>query len=399
MKLIRLIFFISVCICSLGRLYAQSYLEFVENKGQWDNNISFKANLSCGAFVLKPDGGYRVTQHNPADMKAIADYYHGDSNQGNESTPGPDKPGTLAVAQNKSSVGITETSLTLHSHAYEVKFLNANPHPQIVPDKPLNSYNNYFIGNDSTKWASRCKVYQAVTYKNVYPNIDIRYYTNNGQLKYDIIVNPGGNPENISMYYDGVDGLKLKESALLIKTSITEIKELLPYSYVLLQAGRKEVSCNYELKGNIVRFRLENKKEFNSTLVIDPSPVFITFSGSKIDNWGYTATYDGAGNFYGGGIVFGAGFPTTNGVYQQNFQGGTTTTGEQEPFDIGIIKLDPLGKTRIYATYLGGKFGNEQPHSLVCDADGNLIIAGRTTSPDYPSTSNSSKAGSGWNIV
>jgi len=399
MKLIRLIFFISVCICSLSRLYAQSYLEFVENKGQWDNNISFKANLSCGAFVLKPDGGYRVTQHNPAEMKAIADYYHGDSNQGNETTAGPDKPGTLAVAQNKSFVGITETSLTLHSHAYEVKFLNANPHPQIVPDKPLNSYNNYFIGNDSTKWASRCKVYQAVTYKNVNPDIDIRYYTNNGQLKYDIIVNPGGNPENISMYYDGVDGLKLKEGALLIKTSIAEIKELLPYSYVLMQAGRKEVSCNYELKGNIVRFRLENKKDFNSTLVIDPSPVFITFSGSKIDNWGYTATYDGAGNFYGGGIVFGAGFPTTNGVYQQNFQGGTTTTGEQEPFDIGIIKLDPLGKTRIYATYLGGKFGNEQPHSLVCDADGNLIIAGRTTSPDYPSTSNSSKAGSGWNIV
>ncbi len=400
MKLIRLIFFVLVCSVFSGKLCAQSYLEFTENKGQWDQNISYKANLSSGAFVLKPDGGYRVVQHNTADMKALADYYHGDSNSRTDSNSGPVKSTMSTDIKVKSPVPSSGGNiLTLHSHAYEVKFLNANPHPQIVPDKALNTYNNYFIDNDPKKWASNCKVYQGVTYKNVYPNIDVRYYTANGQLKYDLIVNPGGNPENISLYYDGVDGLRLKDGALMIKTSVTEIKELLPYSYVLMAAGRKEVSCNYELKGNIVRFRLENKKELNSTLVIDPTPVFITFTGSKVDNWGYTATYDASGNFYGGGIVFGAGFPTNNGAYQQNFQGGSSTTGEQAPFDIGIIKLDPLGKTRVYATYLGGSNGNEQPHSLICDGDGNLIIAGRTTSSNYPSTSSSTKAGAGWNIV
>ena len=399
MKLMRLIFFVLVCGVFSGKLSAQSYLEFIENKGQWDQYISYKANLSSGEFVLKPDGGYRVAQHNPAELKAIQEYYHGDSNAGTDNNTGPVKSSFSTDIKVKSPETSSDGSLTLHSHAYEVKFLNANPHPQIVPDKALNTHNNYFIGNDPTKWASGCKVYQAVTYKNVYPNIDVRYYTANGQLKYDLIVNPGGNPENISLYYDGVDGLRLKDGALMIKTSVTEIKELLPYSYVLLAAGRKDVSCNYEVKGNIVRFRLDNKKALNSTLVIDPTPVFITFSGSKVDNWGYTATYDAAGNFYGGGIVFGAGFPTNNGAYQQTFQGGSTTTGEQAPFDIGIIKLDPLGKTRVYATYLGGKLGNEQPHSLICDGAGNLVIAGRTTSTDYPSTSSSTSAGAGWNIV
>lgn len=391
-KLIIFTFFLSL---SFAKLTAQSYLEFVENKGQWDNNISFKSNLSAGAFILKSNGSYRVILHNQSDLRTITNYYHGSINSTSKNT------GTTSSISKSildpSSSETNKTTLQLRSHAYEVKFLHANPHPQIIPDKPLITYENYFIGNDSTKWKVGCKVFQAVTYKNVYPNIDVRYYTNNGQLKYDIIVNSGGNPENISLYYDGVDGLKLKEGSLQIKTSINEIKELLPFSYELLQANKKEVACKYEVKGNIVRFKLENKKETNSILVIDPSPIFITFSGSKADNWGYTATYDAAGNFYGGGIVFAAGFPTNNGAYQQTFAGGGNT-GEGNPFDIGIIKLDPTGAKRIYATYLGGSRGNEQPHSLVCDANGNLIIAGRTTSSDYPST-NGNTFGGGWDII
>ncbi len=39
----------------------------------------------------------------------------------------------------------------------------------------------------------------------------------------------------------------------------------------------------------------------------------------------------------------------------------------------------------MYATYIGGS-GNEQPHSLVTDGAGNLIVAGRTNSANYPTT-------------
>ena len=47
------------------------------------------------------------------------------------------------------------------------------------------------------------------------------------------------------------------------------------------------------------------------------------------------------------------------------------------------MKFSSNGSKRLYATYIGGK-GDEQPHSLVADAFGNLVIAGRTSSPDYP---------------
>jgi hypothetical protein len=54
-------------------------------------------------------------------------------------------------------------------------------------------------------------------------------------------------------------------------------------------------------------------------------------------------------------------------------------------FDIGIMKLSPDGSQRIYATYIGGS-GNEMPQSLIVDPQGQLVIAGRTDSPNYPTT-------------
>ena len=38
-------------------------------------------------------------------------------------------------------------------------------------------------------------IFQGVTYKNIYPGIDLRYYTDNGNLKYDLIIHPGADPE------------------------------------------------------------------------------------------------------------------------------------------------------------------------------------------------------------
>lgn len=396
MKVIRFIVCILLVQFSLAQLSAQSYLEFVENKGQWDKSISYKGQMVNGSFVLKPDGGYRVIMYNAKELSAIGKLIHGGYDGSGDSSTALLKTASISASTNNASS--SNKKLTLHGHAYEVKFLNANPNPAAVPDKVLSTYNNYFIGNDKSKWASNCKIYQAITYKNVYPDIDVRYYTSNeGQLKYDLIVNPGGDVSKIALYFDGADALKIKEGALSVKTSVDEIKEMPPVSYVVADEGKQNIDCKYELKGNILRFNLQNYNT-SKTLVIDPTLVFSTFSGSYADNWGYTATYDGAGNFYLGGIVFGTGYQTSNGAFQTTYQGGTVYAGESG-FDMGIFKFDAKGVNRLYATYIGGKSGNDQPHSLIVDPSGNLIIAGRSTSADYPSTLPNPGNGGGWDIV
>ncbi len=263
---------------------------------------------------------------------------------------------------------------TLRSHAYSLDFEGSNPNPLIIPEKAQSTYNNYFIGDDPSKWQSNCKIYQAITYKDVYPGIDIRYYSDAGWVKYEFIVNPGADPSKIVMKFNGVDKLGISKSELVINTSVGEVRELSPYTYQVEDNTRKKLTCKYVVEGNLVKFKL-GKYSSQTPLVIDPTLIFASLSGSTGDNWGYTATYGRDGSLYGGGIVFSSGFPTSPGAFQQSYSGGE--------FDIGIIKLNSSGTSSIYATYIGGN-QKEQPHSMFEDAQGNLVIAGRTNSPNYP---------------
>ena len=133
-----------------------------------------------------------------------------------------------------------------------------------------------------------------------------------------------------------------------------------------------------------------NPKE---TLVIDPSIIFSTFTGSTTDNWGYTATPGPDGSFYAGGISFGTGYKVSPGAFQTTFSGGSDIE-QIGGYDIAIFKFSPNGSNRLYATYLGGN-GLEQPHSMVVDNAGNLIVAGRTTSTDYPTRAFAGNPGPG----
>jgi gliding motility-associated-like protein len=355
------------------------YLEFVENKGQWAETISYQSNFSTGSIALKKDGAYRIMLHNAEDLEAMHEFHH------------PSHTPSTSPFQKKSN----NVFKGLRSHVYEVTFIGANKNPDVIPDKRINTYNNYYLGNDSSKWTNDCKIFQAVTYKNIYPNIDVRYYTTNGVLKYDFIVKKGGNPANIILQYDGVEGLKVKQNELIIKTSVAIQKDLAPYTFQPSNEGKKEIDCRYNVIGNLVSFKVSNY-DVSSPLIIDPTMIFASLSGSSADNWGFTATYDEQGNFYGGGIVFSPGnFPVTNG---STFQGGSNDDEEGGSYDISIIKLNALGNQRLYATYIGGS-GNDQPHSLVTNANGDLYISGRTVSSNYPRTFPVSGVGGARDII
>jgi gliding motility-associated-like protein len=349
--------------CLIGiTTFAQNNIEFVENKGQWDPHVKFMGQLSNGAFFVEQNG-YTVIQHNSEDWEKVHQATHNKVVNGKR---------------------LQDVDITVHSHAYKVNFIGSNPKAQIIADKPLYTFNNYIIGNDPSKWVFNANIYQAITVKDVYPNVDVHYYSDKGMMKYDIIVHPGGDVSKIAMKYDGANQMKLKNKDLIIGTSVGDLKELSPYTYQYDEKGKAEVSTKYSLKNNIVRFDVKNYDP-SSTLIIDPNLVFCSFSGSTVDNWGFTATYGPDGSMYGGGIVMGTGWPVSPGAFQTSFGGGSGSGCFTGNIDIGIIKLSPDGTKRIYATYIGG--GEQDiPQSLIVDSQGNLIVAGRTTSKDYPGT-------------
>lgn len=372
---------------------------YKENKGQWDPAVLFKAELG-GSTVYLRKTSILYQLFNKNDMDAIIEAIHGHGH-----SAGGDPPIIFDPSGNgKASVNVADIAksypkndkigsfdnLKLRSHSYEVNFIGANPDVFVKGDKAEKGVSNYLIGNNPSKWGTDVQSFQAVTYEGLYPNIDLLMYSGSGQVKYDLIVKPGGDVNQIRLEYKGAEKVELIKGQLNITTSVGKSYELEPYAYQYINNQRVKVKAKYELKGNQVTYKVSGKYDPNYPLILDPSVIFSTLTGSTASNWGYTATYDNQGNLYGAGIIFGGGrYPVSPGAISSGLNGGE--------FDIAVTKFYGNGSNIFYSTYLGGS-GVEQPHSLFVDAQGNLVISGRTTSGDYPTTNGSTLAG-GYDMV
>ncbi len=336
--------------------------EYIENKGQWQENVLYKLNLNNGALFLEKN----CITYNFIDPEGL---HYSTAHHGAET-------GT--------------NSFMKAAHAYKVYFRGANKEPEVFAQNPSDDYVNYYIGKDQSKWASYVKKYSKINYKDLYPSIDLEYYSSDFGIKYDFVVHPGGDITNIDLEYSGADMLFVENGNLVISTTVNVLREQKPYAYQIIGDDTVEVACNYSLKKNRLGFEFPQSYDNSKDLIIDPSLVFSTYTGSTGDNWGFTATWDYEDNVYSGGIVFAVGYPTTVGAYQVSFAGGTApipgSTYYADGCDVGIIKYNPTGTQRLFATYLGGEEGQEMPHSLVVNELNELVIMGTTGSPDFPVT-------------
>jgi gliding motility-associated-like protein len=334
---------------------AQAAFEFVENKGQWDGPFNFKSTTGYSDIYLKPNGITYVLK-DAQNRNNIDEYRHGH----------------------------TTVDPVLKFHAYELNFLGANKNAKLEGSKPQKMYYNYFLGNDASKWATGLHPYLTINYQQLYDGVNAKFYNDGSTLKYDLMVAPHADANKIVMQYIGVDKISIDKNKLIVKTSLGENQELEPYAYQYINGDKKEVDCKYVLEGNKVSFKLGKNYNEAYELIIDPTLIFCTFTGSGSDNWGYTATPGINGEFYAGGIVSGTGYPATTGAFQTTYGGGSVTAGNGFQCDIAITKFNATGSNAIYATYLGGS-SNEEPYSIIEDnATGQLIILGRTYSNNYP---------------
>jgi gliding motility-associated-like protein len=369
LSIIHLVFFlIAFAFASEGQSYYS--LDFVENKGQWDGNFKYRAEVGNGAFFIDSKG-YTVLQHHQDDFKKLYEKLHGHSSgESHANDPKHENPHREF------------DQLALRSHALKVVFVGGANNAKANPEKQREGYDNYFIGNDRSKWQSEVRSFSVLRFSEIYPGVDVKYYTENGQLKYDFILKPGADISQIRLKYDGAEKMSIaKNGDLLVKTSVGEVKELVPYAYQVVNGFKKEVKCEYVINAQQVSFKTKGYDK-NAELVIDPTLIFSTYTGSRSGNWGFTATPGADGSFFAGGIVFnGGGYPVTPGAFQSSFQGGGPNLG----VDIGITRFNQNGTARIYSTYLGGS-ADEFPHSLIADGAGNLVVLGRTTSTNFPTT-------------
>jgi hypothetical protein len=332
-------------------------LQFVENQGQWEPQVLYKADVSGGVMFLEKDGITFAFRDQEAVDKLLRFKYMA--------------PDLRRLSEAPSDI--------INCHSYRMQFTGTSDQVKVSASDPAKEYVNFYIGNDPKKWASGVKKYSGVNYDGIYPNIDLNIYENNYLLKYDFVVHPGGNPQDIGMEYTGQEEISLQENNLIIRTSINKVIEVKPYAYQMVGGEKVRIECSFKLRGHHVSYLINGKYDPKLELVIDPILIFSSYSGSTSDNWGYTATYDSQGFLYAGGNVFGMGYPTTPGAYQVVYGGNSC--------DIAISKYDVTGTFLVYSTYLGGS-STEVANSLIVDAYDQLFVLGTTSSSNYPVTAN-----------
>lgn len=331
------LFLMTISWSSLGGSYRPASILFIENKGQWNPEVRYVAEISQGKVLVMDDRLVYVLH----DQKK---HYHHTS-----SHPSEPEPEVLTVKIE----GMNKTATLSGKEASETKY-------------------NYYYGK---KKGEHCRGYALLQFKNIYEGVDLLLYSYSGHLKYDLLVSQQADLCDVRFNYQGGNAVYLEDGCSFVDMDRITLMEDRPLAYQIEADGtQKFVRCNYSLREGSLGFELDHDFNPDLELVIDPELIFSTFSGSASDNFGYTACFDEEGSLYSGGIVFGGDFPATTGA---TFGGGST--------DIAILKYDSSGAQLDYATFIGGS-SEESPHSLVVNNAGELIIMGTTGSLDFPTS-------------
>ncbi len=329
--------------------YGQLPLAFIPNQGQVDQPVAYYVQSGGASLRFTPDG---VTMEMPGAKLPTPRHEFLVSRNG-----APNQPRNTQHA--------TRTPVHL-------RFVEANPTPEIIATNPLPGIVNYFIGNDPAKWQTHIPTYGQIIYRDLWPGIDMAYEGRAGTLKSTFTVAPGADPSQIQLTYPEADSLSVDaQGNLITRVGEIEIRERppiawqkIPTPHSALRNPQSEIEVSYQLApdGRTYTFALPQGYDPAYLLVIDPELVYSTFLGSTGYPHSHDIAVDGVGNAY---IL--------------------ANTSDSSDSDTSVVKLNASGTAMLYTTFLGGS-GWNSGGGIVVDGVGYVYVAGDTSSSDFPVT-------------
>ncbi|MGB3075611.1 MAG: SBBP repeat-containing protein [Chitinophagales bacterium] len=403
---------------------------FVENKGQvmdqhHSPNSSVRYIYSAGQFnlQLKTDGfSYELFQAT-----------------GNEASPSASLNSEAGLNKH---ADLPEENQQVSSQRIDVKFIGASS-TELIPADASEALLNFYTTNTGTNGITNVRSYHSITYKNVYPGIDLVFSTpdqTNHFLKYEWRIHPGADASIIKMQYAGATALNPQaDGSIDLLSSKGKINEGEIFAYT--EEKKVKMDVQYVVTKNTVSYHIVEKT--NNTLIIDPNITWFTYYGGSADedlfegelaidkkgnpllagntmSTSYIASTGAYQVTFGGGVVdgFAAKFKPNGKLTWATYYGSTSRDGchaiaadalhnvfvggntysstgiategsHQSVFggamDAFLVKFDSYG-IRQWATYFGGTGYGDQISAIECDASGNVYFDGYTCSPDNIST-------------
>lgn len=224
-----------------------------------------------------------------------------------------------------------------------------------------------YFSRHTSKGSKVFPAYRQVKYQNVWENIDVIFTpTENGNLEIQIVVHPGGNPEEVEIDFNRTP---------TIDNNGIRVGDLVLSNFRAYQ-GTDEVKVYPSIHKNALRFYVPDYDP-HRPLVIDPDlgsvPYARLFGGEKGDYIRQNSlAVDPSGNIFVAGYTFSADFDFGS-------ASGYDMIGDSTSGDLFILKLNPTLQI-VSATYIGDTNNPEVSiffpfPSLCVDPSGNVFIA------------------------
>jgi uncharacterized repeat protein (TIGR01451 family) len=237
-----------------------------------------------------------------------------------------------------------------------LNFQDANSETTIEPGDLLSGKANLYLGDDPRLWGTGLDTYGGVTYRGLYPGIDLAYEGLDGQLKGNYLLAAGADPALIRWRYAEIEQAAINPTNGELRLELPDgsyLVEKPPVAWQQGEGGRIPVPVAYAIAGDgSLGFELGRYDE-NQPLTIDPIVVYETIYNAGFVDYGSELEVDDEGNAY---VV---GYP-----------------------DFFIIKLDPDGDFD-YLTLISGS-GLDISRSAALDNLGHIYVTGWTSSADFP---------------
>ena len=251
---------------------------------------------------------------------------------------------------------------------------------------------NYFLGNDPGRWRTHVPQFMSAVARGVVPGVDLVAYGNDARLEYDLRLAPGSRPADLRIAISGERNLRVDAAGdLVMAFGSRELRMKKPVMYQETAGPRameKSSSAKTFVDGSYI-LEADGSVGFSvgaydrtTMLVIDPSLSvgYATFLGGTGDDRAKSVAIDTTGKIYIGGTT------TSVGTFVET--SGTELGPENGSPIYFIAKIDPTQSglsSLVYLTFIGGS-GSQAGGEIAVDANGNVALAGVTTSADYPVT-------------
>ena len=323
--------------------FKQLPLNFEANTGQLDPSVAFAARGAGYALLLTADGPQLQLQYTQASDEKLA-------------------AGKLPPIQ----------TTTLRT-----QLVGGNREAKISGESPIASTSHYLTGSSKANWHTDVPHYSRVRYSAVYPGIDLVYHGDQQQMEYDFVVAPHRDPSTIAMRFDGSAAAPRidADGNLVIATAGGDLIQHKPVIYQLIDGQRRSIEGAYRVQGEQVGFSV-GTYDRDRELVIDPLLGYKLYVPG-INVLQATSIAVGAdGSAYIGGYA-----PALPYVSQLPLLGGIAASVIK--YEAFVAKLNPAGNTMLYTTFLGGSQDDEIT-AIALDGSGNVVVAGYTRSNEFP---------------